>query len=175
MTSFINPLEGLQNYTRSLSDMWQQKLAMGAIVTWLSEWIGADAALLGIMLLALCLDFALGVYVAVKRGKFRCYTLTRGVAKLPCYCFYLLVVDTAVYALTVSTGFELPLLNMFVAYLVLTDAASIIAHMRVLGLPMPKLLALIVNSSQHKIEHTVSSALGEDCPKCDKPEAQGKE
>ena len=59
-------------------------------------------------------------------------------------------------------GFDMPLLNLFIAYLIITDAVSVIAHMQRLGIPVPDLLRRVLLRSKRKVERRVDEAVGGD-------------
>ena len=158
----VSPWEGLGYYSQSLAAFWAEKVCLSGLVTAFVALCGGDAVLLWCMLALWAVDFALGLSVALKRGRFRCRQLARGVLKIPAYCLYLLLVGMVNVALTRSIGVDVPLLNGFVAYLIITDAVSVMAHMQLLGLPVPHLLQRIIFKSREKIEKTVDEALAHD-------------
>ena len=74
-------------------------------------------------------------------------------SKFPAYCLYLLIVGVVNASLSRSFGgFDMPLLNLFIAYLIITDAVSVIAHMQRLGIPVPDLLRRVLLRSKRKVE-----------------------
>lgn len=155
----VSPWEGLAYYTQSLAAFWAEKVCLSGLVTAFVALCGGDAVLLWCMLALWLVDFALGLSVALKRGRFRCRRLACGVLKIPAYCLYLLLVGVVNLALTRSIGVDVPLLNGFVAYLIVTDAVSVTKNMQLLGLPIPPPLRRIIVKSKEKIEKTVDEAL----------------
>lgn len=108
-------------------------------------------------------DFAFGLADAVRRRHFRCRMLAHGALKFPAYCLYLLIVGVVNASLSRSFGgFDMPLLNLFIAYLIITDAVSVIAHMQRLGIPVPDLLRRVLLRSKRKVERRVDEAVGGD-------------
>lgn len=49
-------------------------------------------------------------------------------------------------------GVYMPFLNLFIVYLIITDAVSVIAHMQRLGIPVPDLLRRVLVRSKRKVE-----------------------
>ena len=54
-------------------------------------------------------------------------------------------------------GISLPLLDMFCAYLLATDAVSVMGHMIRLGLPVPRTLRRVILRGQAKIQRSVET------------------
>ena len=149
------PMEGLAYYTQSLLALWPEKAVIGSCVAGAVSLFGGDAYLL----------WMLGD--AVRRRHFRCRMLAHGALKFPAYCLYLLIVGVVNASLSRSFGgFDMPLLNLFIAYLIITDAVSVIAHMQRLGIPVPDLLRRVLLRSKRKVERRVDEAVGgeDDAP-----------
>ena len=88
--------------------------------------------------------------------------LAHGALKFPAYCLDLLLVGVVNVSLSRSVGMEMPFLNLFVAYLIMTDAVSVIGHMQRLGIPVPALLRRIVLRGRHRVERGLSRAVEDD-------------
>lgn len=157
------PLEGLAYYTQSLLALWPEKAVIGSCVAGAVSLFGGDAYLLWMLGAMLVADFAFGLADAVRRRHFRCRMLAHGALKFPAYCLYLLIVGVVNASLSRSFGgFDMPLLNLFIAYLIITDAVSVIAHMQRLGIPVPDLLRRVLLRSKRKVERRVDEAVGGD-------------
>lgn len=157
------PMEGLAYYTQSLLALWPEKAVIGSCVAGVVSLFGGDAYLLWMLGAMLVADFAFGLADAVRRRHFRCRMLAHGALKFPAYCLYLLIVGVVNASLSRSFGgFDMPLLNLFIAYLIITDAVSVIAHMQRLGIPVPDLLRRVLLRSKRKVERRVDEAVGGD-------------
>ena len=152
MTYHASIAEGLAYYSRALTDMWPGKLACGALLTAAASFLDTDRALVLLVIGAMCVDLFFGLWVAFRRHRFRCGILARGVAKFPCYAFYILLVQACEYSLEASTGATLPGVEIFLAYLLLTDCVSILAHCAQLGFPVPGLLRGMIEGSKTRVE-----------------------
>ena len=120
------PLEGLAYYTQSLLAFWPEKAVIGSCVAGVVSLFGGAAYLLWMLGAMLVADFAFGLADAVRRRHFRCRMLAHGALKFPAYCLYLLIVGVVNASLSRSFGgFDMPLLNLFIAYLIITDAVSV--------------------------------------------------
>ena len=149
------PLEGLDYYTQSLLALWPEKAVIGSCVAGVVSLFGGDGYLLWML--------GFGLADAVRRRHFRCRMLAHGALKFPAYCLYLLIVGVVNASLSRSFGgFDMPLLNLFIAYLIITDAVSVIAHMQRLGIPVPDLLRRVLLRSKRKVERRVDEAVGGD-------------
>lgn len=159
MMNPVSPISYAAISWMNLSELWALKSSVSAFVTGICVFIGADAMLIWLLILAMCADFLLGVSDAVHRHHFRCRALERGSLKLVYYCAYLGVVALVNASLSRAFGMELPLLNLFTAYLTLTEAVSITAHMQSLGWPVPALLLRVVSGSRKHVEKRVDAVL----------------
>lgn len=156
------PLEGLTYYTQSLLALWPEKALIGSCIAGFVSLFGGDALLLWLLVAMLLADFAFGLADALRRRHFRCRMLAHGALKFPAYCLYLLLVGVVNVSLSRSVGMEMPFLNLFVAYLIMTDAVSVIGHMQRLGIPVPALLRRIVLRGRNRVERGVSRAMEDD-------------
>ena len=116
--------------------------------------------MLAVMMVA---DFAFGVADAARRRHFRCRMLWHGALKFLYYMAYIGIVDMVNASLSRSFGgVYMPFLNLFIVYLIITDAVSVIAHMQRLGIPVPDLLRRVLLRSKRKVERRVDEAVGGD-------------
>ena len=105
---------------------------------------------------ALCASL---IIVHCKRGKSLCRGLHHGLVRYSCYFFFLLMAVGVDISLRRALGFALPVTDVFMAYLVLTDCASIIGHLVWLGVPVPPLLVVLVTGGRTRLEKTVEDAV----------------
>lgn len=99
------------------------------------------------------------IIVHCKRGKSLCRGLHHGLVRYSCYFFFLLMAVGVDISLRRALGFALPVTDVFMAYLVLTDCASIIGHLVWLGVPVPPLLVVLVTGGRTRLEKTVEDAV----------------
>jgi len=107
-------------------------------------------------------DLSCGLIEALRRGRFHCRLFARGVLKLPTYCLYLALVGAISISMSRAFGVRLPLLDMFCAYLLATDAVSVMGHMIRLGMPVPRTLRRVILRGQAKIQHSVETLMDDD-------------
>lgn len=162
MMNPVNPASYAAISWMKLSELWALKSSISAFVAAGCAFIGADTVLVWLLLLAMSADFILGVSDAVHRRHFRCRALERGSLKIVYYCAYLGVVGLVNASLSRACHMELPLLNLFTAYLTLTEAVSITAHMQALGWPVPALLLRLVSGSRKQIEKRVDTVMPDE-------------
>lgn len=145
-----------------LAQEWQGKMALGAIVTSICELMHIDEVLLYICFFMLTADMISRTIVLTKRDRSMCRGLKRAI---PRYCFYLLFIIlawTVQFAVFRSLNVDIPVTNLVIAYLILTDCASVIGHLVYLGVPVPALIKTIVVGSKKKVEKTAKTALDID-------------
>ncbi|WP_304736859.1 phage holin family protein [uncultured Desulfovibrio sp.] len=162
MIHHVSPWEGIVYYSQNIASLWAEKAVFSTLITGFVSVFGGDALLIWFLCVMWFVDFLFGLMEALRRNRFRCRMLIRGVLKLPTYCLYLLLVGVVNMVITRSLGMEFPVLNLFIAYLVITDVVSIMGHMLHLGMPVPRLLRNIILKSQANIEHKVDQILDDD-------------
>lgn len=157
------PMEGLAYYTQSLLALWPDKALVGSCVAGVVSLFGGDVYLLWMLAVMMVADFAFGVADAARRRHFRCRMLWHGALKFLYYMAYIGIVDMVNASLSRSFGgVYMPFLNLFIVYLIITDAVSVIAHMQRLGIPVPDLLRRVLLRSKRKVERRVDEAVGGD-------------
>ena len=150
-------------YMQELFCSWQIKGILASVAAFL----GTEESLFLWLICMMSADLFFGLWEAFKRHKFSCRMLGRGIMKYPCYCLYIVLVGAVDASFTASVGLDLPLLELFISYLVATDAVSVMGHMIRCGLPVPKRLKTIVLHAQARIEHEIEEldSPEEDCKK----------
>ena len=144
-------VESAMHYFQCLAFAWPVKSVIAAFAAFLST----EQALIYWLLGMLIADLSLGLIEAVSRRKFSCRIFGRGILKIPCYCAYILVVGAVDISMAVALHVDLPILELFIAYLIATDAVSVTGHMIRLGLPVPKQLRKIILHAQLKAEKEI--------------------
>lgn len=157
-----SPWEGLSYYTQSIVVLWPEKAVISSFLTGIVALFGGDAFIMWLLLSVMCADFLLGFTDAARRKHIRCRAMGRGALKFVYYFSYIGLVGVVNVSLSRSFGIHVPLLDMFMSYLIITDTISVMAHMQRLGIPVPALLRRIVVRSRDKIERGVSETLDED-------------
>lgn len=156
-----SPWEGLLYYTQSLAVLWPEKAVISSFLAGVVALFGGDAFIMWLLLGVMCADFLLGFTDAARRKHIRCRAMGRGVLKFVYYFSYIGLVGVVNVSLSRSFGIHAPLLDLFMSYLIITDAISVMAHMQRLGIPVPALLRRIIVRSRDKIERGVSETLDE--------------
>ena len=167
----INWLHAVQHYGNRLADMWPGKLAVGTGFSALLSLLGVDHVIFGIMLAALTGEMLSRIAVGCKRGRSLCRGLQRGLVRYTCYGLFLLMAVGVDISLRRALGFSLPVTDIFMLYLILTDCASIIGHLTWLGVNVPRPLRVLVMGSRERMEETLESVV--DDPSA--PGQRGKE
>lgn len=149
----------------TLVDLWQIKSVLTLGVSTICAWIGADAYLVTVLAIAMTIDFVLGIYSAFRRGHFRCRAMQYGILKYLWYSAYIAVVGLVNISVARSFHINLPLLNLFISYLTLTESVSIVGHLQAIGVPVPELLSSIVNRSKRRVESKINGLTTPEKPR----------
>lgn len=155
----INWLHAIHYYCDRLLELWPGKVALGTALAAILTALGIDHVLFGVLLASVMGEMLTRIIVHCKRGKSLCRGLHHGLVRYSCYFFFLLMAVGVDISLRRALGFALPVTDVFMAYLVLTDCASIIGHLVWLGVPVPPLLVVLVTGSRTRLEKTVEDAV----------------
>ena len=155
--TFEDEVNSFSYYTQQLADLWPQKLALSGCFSGLCAFFYADSVLLWLWLGSLIGDFASGVALALHTDKHLSYDKLRsGVTKIAVYLIYILIAAVAGVTINRASGFEIPFLNLFVAYMTLTELRSILHNMEAYGFKTPLLISAMLKRSTKKIENVVN-------------------
>lgn len=155
----INWLHAIHYYCDRLLELWPGKVALGTALAAALTALGIDHVLFGVLLASVMGEMLTRIIVHCKRGKSLCRGLHHGLVRYSCYFFFLLMAVGVDISLRRALGFALPVTDVFMAYLVLTDCASIIGHLVWLGVPVPPLLVVLVTGGRTRLQKTVEEAV----------------
>ena len=155
----INWLHAIHYYCDRLLELWPGKVALGTALAAVLTALGIDHVLFGVLLASVMGEMLTRIIVHCKRGKSLCRGLHHGMVRYSCYFFFLLMAVGVDISLRRALGFALPVTDVFMAYLVLTDCASIIGHLVWLGVPVPPLLVVLVTGGRSRLAKTVEEAV----------------
>lgn len=156
----IAPWDGFFETWAGMVAAWEVKATAAGAFAALCSFLDIDQRMVFFLCLAVIIDFFCGVADAIKRKRFRCRAVTFGVTKIWWYIIYLGIVSTINQTLSQAFwGFRMPLLDLFVAYLVASDCVSITGHLQSLGVPVPPLLKNIALWSKKATEKKTKNIL----------------
>lgn len=156
----IAPWDGFFEAWAGMVAAWEVKATAGAAFAAVCSFLDVDQRMIFILCLAVIVDFVCGVADSIKRKRFRCRAVAFGITKIFWYVIYLGIVSVINQTLSQALyGFRMPLLDLFIAYLVASDCVSITGHLQSMGVPVPSLLRLIVRGSKKKAEEKISDVL----------------
>lgn len=158
----INWIRSLDTNFENLEQWFAQKLAFGAAVSAICVALGVDLLLFYVLLGALTGETIARAAVACRRNRGLCRGLQRGIMRYICYGIFLLIAVALQVAFKRSLGLAIPVADIFMCYLILTDCSSILGHLHALGVPIPKALRFMVVESRHKMEHTIEHITHKD-------------
>lgn len=155
-------MQEIQHYATQLSELWQEKIVLSAAAGTIATLFGIDVAMLLCVSILMVIDLWLGLLCAwlvndVSLGKLR-----RGAMKFFAYYLSMFLVGLINGYISSSLGIVLPIQNLYVTYLIATEAVSIMGHCSMLGMPFPPLFQKIINGYRDKVEHTVENIINDD-------------
>jgi toxin secretion/phage lysis holin len=152
MLSNFSPAVAHTAFLSALAELWAAKASVSAVIAAISTFLGADQVLIYLLLLSMVLDFLFGVWDAHRRRRFRCRAMQRGAGKIGWYFVYVGLVAIVDVAVAHATSFHFPCLDLFLAYLVLTETVSVTAHLQSMGVRVPPLLLSFVQRARKSVE-----------------------
>lgn len=159
----IAPWDGFLETWSGMVAAWEIKATAGAAFAAVCSFLDIDQRMIFFLCLAVIIDFVCGVIDAIKRKRFRCRAVVFGITKIWWYIIYIGIVSCINQTLSQAFfGFRMPLLDLFVAYLVASDCVSITGHLQSMGVPVPPLLKHIAlwskKATEQKTEHILDKA-----------------
>jgi toxin secretion/phage lysis holin len=152
-------IESIAYYISQTFELWQQKLALGTVFAGALLFFNVDQVLaLGLFCL-MGADLALGLFQAFKLGTYSPKILKRGVIKYPLFCAYILLVGLIDVAFERALSIMLPVLDIFMAYMIFNEAGSILRHLEALGCAIPPLLKVLVHGGINRLEKEVKEKI----------------
>lgn len=161
------PFEGFADAWVALWASWDIKAGLGTVIAAGCSLFGMDQRLFFLLCIALAGDFFAGVTSAIKRHRFRCRAVQYGVLKILYYGIYLGVMGLINSSLSIAVGHALPLLDLFVAYLIATDCISILSHLQTMGVPVPPILRTIAQKVRKTTDDKMRKAIDTPAQKTD--------
>lgn len=118
--------------------------------------VNADKFVLSSLAIVMLIDLVIGVGQAIFINKcFSLSVLLRGIGKWPLYSLYIILAGILAYNIQAATGYGGGILNVFMAYLSATEILSIAKNLERCGIPIPKILHLIIHNAPKKLEKLV--------------------
>ena len=159
----FDTIEDIKEYSLALITGLELKVFYGFVVVYLADYTGLSKAILHIFFLVLVFDFALGFFKALKEKRFVVHSLTRGMAKIALWVFYIILMsysDRALYEIFGVHNYMLA--KLLIVSIIFTEISSILRHCQDLGLPIPEGLLLMGEGGKNfiisKIKNIFSSS-----------------
>ena len=145
-------MNGFGHYLTELIEGWPEKLALSTIFGTLSNLLGGEPYLWMACFGMLTADLALGLFRAIRLGTFDLVIMERGVFKFPSYAIYIILSSVLENTTAQAFGIAVPLVDMFLAYLVFTDSVSVLRHLEKLGFEVPPPLKALAERGRRTVE-----------------------
>ncbi len=142
-------------YSLSLINNWEIKSCFVFILGCLSEFTRLPNVILDVFFASLFIDFILGVISAIRLKLFSFCKFKRGISKIALYVFYVILmtfgdkVFQELFSLEVGKHY---LALWLAGSIILTELLSILNHCRMLGLPIPSSMALILTKAKENLD-----------------------
>lgn len=145
-------------YTQALTYLWPVKASVAAVATWLST----EPMLLWWLLAMIAADFVFGLAEAFKHNSLSYRMLRRGAMKIPVYCLYIFLVGALDACVAIAFRIDMPVLEAFIAYLVMQEFVSVTRHLTKLNCHVPPIMKRIAHKGKAKMERKIDKLLDED-------------
>lgn len=121
-----------------------------------------EFAVLYIWLVFIATDFFVGVARAMALGTLSRAGAVRGVRKFFIHFSSIAAINLLCYSFQLTTGSEVPLVvNLYIFFLTLTEAVSIVVNLEKAGWEPPPLLVFILHKWRYKIIKNISCQVGD--------------
>jgi toxin secretion/phage lysis holin len=156
----VNTIEAIGYYLSQTFEMWQEKLALGTVSAGVLLFFNLDKVLVIGLFWLMIADLAIGLFQAFKLKTYSPKILKRGIIKYPLFCAYILLVGIMDVAFERALGIMLPILDIFMAYMIFNEAGSILRHLEALGCKIPPLLKVLIHGGINRMEKEVKEKIG---------------
>lgn len=166
----IAPWDGFLTTWSGMLAAWEVKASAGAAFAAICSFLDIDQRMISVLCLVIIVDFFCGIMDAHKRGRFRCRAVAYGITKIWWYAIYICIMACINQTLSTALyGYHMPLLDLFVAYLVASDCVSITGHLQSMGVPVPPLLRNVAlwskKAAEKKTENIIDKGADEGAVK----------
>lgn len=151
----INWIRSLDNNFADLEQWFAAKLFLGSCISACCAVFGIDLLLFYFLLGALTVEAVARSILSCRRNRGLCRGLQRGITRYICYGAFLFMAIALQVAFKRSLGLAIPVADIFMCYLIITDCASILGHLNALGVPIPKGLRFMIVGGKRKIERKI--------------------
>ena len=156
-------MEGIGHYLAELVEGWPEKLTLSTVFGTLSTLLGGEPYLWMACFGMLTADLALGLWRAIRLGEFDLKVMQRGILKFPSYAIYIILSSVLENTTAQAFGIAVPLVDMFLAYLVFTDSVSVLRHLEGLGFDVPPALKAIAVRGKKRMEEKARKIGKKEC------------
>lgn len=124
-------------YFRELLENFSAKAALSGIFGFAGTLVGGAAPLINALFVLMLLDFVLGFWRAVRLHAVSGSKLKAGALKFVFYALSVVVMAGVDFALIRAGLMRLPLRDLYIAYLCITEGLSALEHLAWFGVPVP--------------------------------------
>ena len=165
----MRELETIRSETKCALACFGDKAMLAVILSSIAQFlnqfsrtIGADILLLLILIGLVFIDMALGFMTMLKTRNFSYGGILNGIFKLPLYALYLFLIGCIGISIEHSIQVVLPILNLFIAYLIVSEVFIIVVQLQKLQVRVPNLLIFLVGDFKSKFENRLRNLASGD-------------
>lgn len=162
-------MDNFLHYTNGLFNNFAGKLCSVIFVLFGFHVAGihGDIILFSLLIKLMVADFIMGIIRALKTKTWDYHLLIRGICKFPLYALYIFIIACVDQLIYKSTGLDDGwCVKLFLAYLIVCEAYSIIRSLGKMGVKVPYLLEYLSGRLKSIIEHkgknSIDKVIGTD-------------
>lgn len=145
----------------ALRDFWDWKLAIGVWLSLLCEELHMDTLLAKLCFYTLVADICLGMRLAYMRKRPVCRALKRDLPRIICYLLSVVLAGVVQITFERALQLDMPVINLALGYLILTDCTSVIGKLDRLGYQIPALFKLVAFGGRRTVEKKIEDVIGD--------------
>lgn len=145
-------IQGFAYSTQSLFEAWFERLSVSTIIGAVVAFFRIDVVVVYAMFGMMTVDYVLGWMDARKAGTWDIQIARHGLVKFVSYCLWLLLVCVVNMTLSRVFQYDFPFIHLFVGWVVLCDAGSVVRHLENLGFKVPRQVLLIIGRGKRRLE-----------------------
>lgn len=158
----INWIRSLDSNFADLEQWFAGKLFLGTCVSAACGMLGIDLLLFYFLVGALTTESIVRAILSCRRNRGLCRGLQRGITRYICYGAFLFMAMSLQVAFKRSLGLAIPVADIFMCYLIITDCSSILGHLHALGVPIPRGLRFMIVGGKKRIENRIEAITHSD-------------
>jgi toxin secretion/phage lysis holin len=130
----------LGGYLREMAAHFPEKLTLSGLAGFIGALMGGTGAAVNVLVMLMTVDFVLGFWRACRLQAVSASKLKAGCLKYVFYGLSIIVMAGVDFVVGQNVPVKLPLRDLFVAYLCISEGLSALEHLAFFGVPVPSKL-----------------------------------